>query len=205
MSKWSAWTLTEKGQALEAKVNAGKCKLAFTKIQLGDGTPANLATATSLVNARVTLEITDFEVVSKTVCRLEASCDNSTLTSELVISEMGLLATDPDEGEILYGVATDSEPDIMPAPSGSVAYEQTVRLNVVVSSADDVSVTIDPAAFVTQRSLEAAVEEIKADTAKNLEAAVEEVKQSAADMLGEWFEEDGDDLILVGADAQDNA
>lgn len=197
MSKWSAWTLTEKGKALEAKVNAGKCKLAFTKIQLGDGTPANLAAATSLVNARLTLDITDFEVVSKTICRLEASCDNSSLTEELAISEMGLLATDPDDGEILYGVATDSDPDIMPVPSGSVAYEQTVRFNVVVSDADNVTVTIDPAAFVTQRSLEAAVERLSEDTAELVKKSVDE---TIAQTLGLWFKEDGDDLILLGTE-----
>ena len=40
MAEWSNATMTDVGAALQAKVNAGKTKLTFTKIKVGSGVNA---------------------------------------------------------------------------------------------------------------------------------------------------------------------
>lgn len=48
MADWQGYTLTTKGQALSAKVEAGLCKLELTKMKLGDGAITGEQTLESL-------------------------------------------------------------------------------------------------------------------------------------------------------------
>ncbi len=171
MSKWNAWIITQKGQALEAKANAGKCTINFKELAAGDGTPVDLEKATELANKRIIMPITNIAVKSETVCRVDASLDNSELGEELTISELGIYAIDPDEGKILYGIATDNEPDKLQAPGGAAAYQQTIRLNIVVSNSANVKVVVDPGAFVSFEALNDAVAELNTDVSEKVDNA----------------------------------
>ena len=153
MSKWNAWVLTKKGQALYAKVDAGKTKLVLTKMALGDGAPSDLENCTELNNKVIDMNVTSIAVENETTCTVEAELNTTALTDTLVVAEWGLYADDPDEGEILLGIATDSEPDKVEPTGGVAAYEQTMSMTLVTSAAANVTVNIDPSAFATMGAL----------------------------------------------------
>ena len=131
MSKWNPWVLTKKGQALYAKVDAGSCKLNLVKMAIGDGTPTELEKCTDLANKVLEMDITKLTVQNETMCTVEAALNTSLLTDTVSVSEWGLYASDPDEGEILLGMTTDPEPDKLEPGGGVVAYEQTMGMTLV--------------------------------------------------------------------------
>ena len=61
MAEWSNATMTDVGAALQAKVNAGKTKLTFTKIKVGSGVNAtNPLALTDVISSK--WETTNFVV-----------------------------------------------------------------------------------------------------------------------------------------------
>lgn len=154
MSKWNAWVLTKKGQALYAKVDAGKTKLVLTKMALGDGAPSDLENCTELNNKVIDMDVTSIAVENETTCTVEAALNTTALTDTLIVAEWGLYASDPDEGEILLGIATDSEPDKVEPNGGVAAYEQIMSMTLVTSAAANVMVNIDPNTFATMGALQ---------------------------------------------------
>lgn len=186
MSKWNAWVLTKKGQALYAKVDAGQTKLVLTKMALGDGAPTDLENCTELANKVIEMDITKLTVQNETTCTVEAALNTTKLNETLTVAEWGLYATDPDDGEILLGIATDADPDKVEPSGGVAAYEQTMGMTLVTSSAADVSISIDSSAFVTKSSLDDAMADVKEKNFADINATKEEltalVSKSAADM-----------------------
>lgn len=176
MSKWNAWTLTKAGQALYAKADAGKTKIILSKMALGDGTPTDLENCTELAHKVIEMDITKLEIENSTMCTVQAAINTAALAEALTVSEWGIYADDPDEGTILLGIATDSEPDIIEA-GGVVAYEQTMGMTLVTSSAASVEVKINSNAFVTKSSLDNAVDEIKSQNTAEIDAAKQELTQ----------------------------
>ena len=63
--------------------------------------------------------------------------------------ELGVFANDPDDGEILYAVTSDSAPDYLPPEGGSTAVSQEFAVYISASNASDVKVSIDPGALAT--------------------------------------------------------
>lgn len=189
MSKWNAWVLTKKGQSLHAKVDAGKTKFILTKMALGDGVPTDLENCTELNNKVIDMDVTSITVDSETMCTVEAALNTTKLTEPLSVSEWGLYAEDPDDGEILLGLATDSEPDTIEPNGGVVAYEQTMSMTLVTSSAANVEIKIDSSAFVTKSSLDDAIADIEEKNAADIDNAKQElttlINQSTADAKAE--------------------
>lgn len=177
MSKWNPWVLTKKGQALYAKVDAGSCKLNLVKMAIGDGTPTELEKCTDLANKVLEMDITKISVQNETMCTVEAALNTSLLTDTVSVSEWGLYASDPDEGEILLGMTTDPEPDKLEPGGGVVAYEQTMGMTLVTSSAKNVSISIPSSAFVTKSSLDEAEASIKEKNEADISAAKTELEK----------------------------
>lgn len=177
MSKWNPWVLTKKGQALYAKVDAGNCKLNLVKMAIGDGTPTELEKCTDLANKVLEMDITKISVQNETMCTVEAALNTSLLTDTVSVSEWGLYASDPDEGEILLGMTTDPEPDKLEPGGGVVAYEQTMGMTLVTSSAKNVSISIPSSAFVTKSSLDEAEASIKEKNEADISAAKTELEK----------------------------
>lgn len=189
MSKWNAWVLTKKGQSLHAKVDAGKTKLILTKMALGDGVPTDLENCTELSNKIIDMDITSIKTENETMCTVEAALNTTAIKEPLSVSEWGLYAEDPDYGEILLGLATDSEPDTIEPNGGVVAYEQTMSMTLVTSSASQVEIKIDSSAFVTKSALDDAITDIEDKNAADIDAAKQEltafINTSAAETKAE--------------------
>ena len=155
MAEWSNATMTDVGADLQAKVNAGKTKLTFTKIKVGSGVNAtNPLALTDVLSSK--WETTNFVVKQEgKIVSVDTFITNNGITEAFRMSEIGLFAQDPDKGEVLYAYLTDPEPDRMPAEGGSVVVSQELTIGMVFSNTGNVSLTVNMGALVTHEQLEA--------------------------------------------------
>lgn len=163
MAEWSNATMTDVGAALQAKVNAGKTKLTFTKIKVGSGVnAANPLVLTDVISSK--WETTNFVVkLEGKIVSVDTVITNTGVHEAFRMSEIGLFAQDPDKGEILYAYLTDPEPDRMPAESGSVVVSQELTIGMVFSNTGNVSLTVNMGALVTREQLTEAVKQHNTD------------------------------------------
>lgn len=153
MAEWSNAIMTDVGNALQAKVNAGQTKLTFTKIKVGSGVNAtNPLALTDVISSK--WETTNIIVKREgKIVSVDTFITNSGITEAFRMSEIGLFARDPDKGEVLYAYLTDPEPDRMPAEGGSVVVSQELTIGMMFSNTGNVSLTVNMGALVTQEQL----------------------------------------------------
>lgn len=166
MSNWSSTQLTDLGRALDAKVTAGTTLLSFTKMKLGSGTETaeDIPAMTDLVSPKLVLGISSCAVSASddTVCELISVASSSDVEDSFDVRELGVFATDPDVGEILYAVMLDSTPDTMPNKNVSSPVTVTYQVNIVSANASSITAVIDPAGLVTTSVLQAHNDSISA-------------------------------------------
>lgn len=153
MAEWSNATMTDVGADLQAKVNAGRTKLTFTKIKVGSGVNAtNPLALTDVLSSK--WETTNFVVKQEgKIVSVDTFITNNGITEAFRMSEIGLFAQDPDKGEVLYAYLTDPEPDRMPAEGGSVVVSQELNIGMIFSNTGNVSLTVNMGALVNQEQL----------------------------------------------------
>lgn len=153
MAEWSNAIMTDVGNALQAKVNAGQTKLTFTKIKVGSGVNAtNPLALTDVISSK--WETTNIIVKREgKIVSVDTFITNSGIRESFRMSEIGLFAQDPDKGEVLYAYLTDPEPDRMPAEGGSVVVSQELSIGMMFSNTGNVSLTVNMGALVTQEQL----------------------------------------------------
>lgn len=162
MPNWNGLVLTKKGQLLQAKVGTGVV-LALTKMKLGSGVLPNgtsLEDLTDLVTPEQNVGIASKEVLTdQKMCKISATITNIGLSAGYYVRELGVFANDPDDGEILYAVTSDSAPDYLPQEGGSTAVSQEFAVYIAASNASDVNVSIDPGALATMGYVKLALHE----------------------------------------------
>lgn len=153
MAEWSNAIMTDVGNALQAKVNAGQTKLTFTKIKVGSGVNAtNPLALTDVISSK--WETTNIIVKREgKIVSVDTFITNSGITEAFRMSEIGLFAKDPDKGEILYAYLTDPDPDRMPAEGGPVVVSQELSIGMMFSNTGNVSLTVNMGALVNQEQL----------------------------------------------------
>lgn len=160
MPNWNGLVLTKKGQLLQAKVGTGVV-LALTKMKLGSGVLPNgtsLEDLTDLVTPEQNVGIASKEVLTdQKMCKISATITNIGLSAGYYVRELGVFANDPDDGEILYAVTSDSAPDYLPPEGGSTAVSQEFAVYISASNASDVNVSIDPGVLATMGYVETAI------------------------------------------------
>lgn len=154
MANWTGFVMTNKGAELQAKVNAGTTNLTLTKMALGSGQAAGAVEGmTELANKVMDMTIKSVETKGNIVT-LRSTITNVGVTAAFYAREMGIYATDPDEGEILYAVQTDPEPDNIPAEGSATVVSEDFTANLIMSNTGNVSATLDPHALMTLEDLE---------------------------------------------------
>lgn len=151
MPNWSGGILTTRGKNLQAKVDAGQTKLVFTKMKIGSGILPNgqsLESLTELISPKQNIVISGV-VANGNITTLTGVITNSGLATGYQVRELGVYATDPTLGEILYSVTVDSAPDYLPEEGGAVAVSQEFNYHIAVSNAANVSATISTSGLVT--------------------------------------------------------
>ena len=155
MGTFNSAVITARGQALMAKVISGRTRFNFTKIAVSDqnNSGADLASLTSIGTIRQQAPVASIVTVNSSNVKVSASFSNESLSSGYYVRTIGLYATDPDIGEILYSVATANESsataDWMPPFNGIGSSSLEVNLVTAVSNAANVNVNVDPAAIAT--------------------------------------------------------
>lgn len=148
MANWSGFTLTNVGAKLQAKINAGTATLTFTKLGLGSGSGSGSVNAlTAMVNKVQDVTIASI-TANENIVSIKSVLTNVGLSAAYQMREMGLFATDPDDGEILFAYMTDNIPDTMPADGSATTVSQDITLNLMFSNTGNVSATIDTGQLV---------------------------------------------------------
>lgn len=155
MSIWSNTTVTEKGYALQAKLLSTK-PLVITKVVAGSGrVPAGqLIKQTAVSEEKQTLSVEALSYDANGNAIIKVSLNNKNLTSGYTCNQVGIYASDPDEGEILYAISQEASsgediPSITEQPNG---YFCSWVFTLTFSNSSSISVTIDPANALTKGS-----------------------------------------------------
>lgn len=139
--------LTQKGAALIAKALAGGFAVAFTRAALGTGIAsddADLSALTDLISYYADAEIAKRSVTAEGAMTITAQFWNLGVTTSTYIDEVGIFASDPDEGEILFSYLTFGEhPDLILA-SADASVQRTYDIPYIFGSGNTMSVTIVP-------------------------------------------------------------
>lgn len=152
MAEFSKLVITNKGQALLAKMIAGEGSVEFTKVSASSTayTDAQLEGLTSLSNVKQTSLISKVTRTNEVAIKVEAAFTNTELTAGYYMKALGLYAVDPDAGEILYAVTRETSGNCyMPAYNGITVSGAYVQLVTTVGNAENVSLEVDQAAVAT--------------------------------------------------------
>ncbi len=174
-AEFNAGVLTTKGLALLAKWQAGECTPTITRAVCGSGSYSSgesPVSRTALKSQKLSVEISKKTVQNTSTLLLRFIFSNETLTAGFKVTEVGVYATDPDDGEILYSIATSADEenaDYLSAYNGT--YPSTIVFNyqIEVANADSVTITSSGGAYAP------------ADEFYELQANVEALQEQADD------------------------
>ena len=170
MSDIYAMNITDKGLKLLAKALAKEVVIYFTRVDSGDGylpEGADPYKIESLVHPVRDLPLHSMDVEGTGVAVIKCVQSNQGLTEEYWCREIGVYATDPDEGEILYSYCNMGDrADFIPAEGGSVAMQYVLALITIISRASKVEAMINgDLTFVTHYELDTRVSKLFGDAA----------------------------------------
>jgi hypothetical protein len=150
MAQFTNLILTEKGLALQTKAQTGT-QLKFTRVAIGDGTldaGDSLIELTGLKRERMSVAIANLSIENGSAI-IKANFSNKDLTESFYLRELGVFASDPAEGEILYAVSNAGDQgDYLPADSGNEVIEQVFTLSLMVGTATDVTAIFAESIYV---------------------------------------------------------
>lgn len=138
-------TYTNKGLALTAKTAAGAC-LRVTRVVGGSGHTPDIPNAAALPEIRQTLAVGEARCAGDTAV-LPVTLAAVELGATYTLTELGVYAEDPDEGEILYCVYRLDEPVTIQAGSDTVL---RFYLRQTVSEDGGATVLCSPAGLITE-------------------------------------------------------
>lgn len=162
MAQFRTMILTDRGRDLVAKIVAGSSGVAFTKVGLSSQAYADNAipALTALSNVKQTVQVSRVTKISTAAVKIEAAIDNINVAQGYTLASIGLYATDPDLGEILYGVSGSDVSGYVPAYNGVTVSGIYVNLTTSVNNASNVNLQVNPAATATIADIQALQEEI---------------------------------------------
>lgn len=137
--------LTEKGRDLLAYCQTGE-PLNFTRAAIGTGkieSTAALFKMDKLVEEKQEVDIKSIKANGDGTSTISLAITNHETNQGFLMSEVGLFAHDPRNGEILYGVAYyDDHADYIPVHDQEMV-EISMDIIVVVANVDTINIKID--------------------------------------------------------------
>jgi len=147
---------TNRGRALQAKAQTG-VQLNFTRMGVGDGqlSGQDISELTALIDEVKSLTLSRFKVLTGGKASVGGILTNEGLATGFYWREIGLFATDPDLGEILYCYGNAGAlAEYIPAGGGPEILEKQVAIVTIIGNAANVSATIDQSLlWATQQDL----------------------------------------------------
>ncbi len=154
MANWTGFSMTNRGAALQAKVNTGSTTLTFTKLAIGSGEASgSIESLTELAHKEIDMPIKGISNDGNIVT-IKSTITNSGISQAFYAREMGLYAQDPDLGEILYAIQIDPNPDNIPASGSATVVSEEFEAHLIMSNTGNVSAVLDSSALVTLGDLD---------------------------------------------------
>ena len=154
--------ITNKGRTLMAKLLSGRATATFTKMVLSSNVYQlnQLAGLTTISGVRQT-SLVQAKPNNAATVSVESAFNNEGLTSGYDINTIGIYATDPDEGEVLYAVATAKQNGYMPADNGVSKSGINISFYTEVGDPSKVSIVVPPEGVATKMDIQQVRAEIE--------------------------------------------
>ena len=161
MTNFTKTRLTDKGLALLAKTGVS---VTVTKVKTGNGeyqTDADIGAMTELKSEKQEFKITSTQKKTDTTYAIKFVMSNKELAEDYLFTEIGIYASDPDEGEILYAVcyAENKDADMIRKYSGLYEFKAIIVLNIQVNAGGVVKV-VEQGLYALAEDLEELREEV---------------------------------------------
>ncbi len=143
--------ITDAGMSLIAKGLAGGFPIQFVAAEIGTGaigSGENPATYNGLKVKYADAMLSDTLYQGGATCKFSAQYSVSGLVNAVLITEIGIYATDPDDGKILFAYTNLGEHPDRLFPSDQASFYKFYDVIVNFSAASGVTVTIDPSALI---------------------------------------------------------
>jgi hypothetical protein len=166
-------TVTELGLQLQTKQVQG-ATIAFTKALTGSGVVpvVNLKEQTAVSNIQQTVTIESL-TVGEQQYNIKVLISNLNLATGYNLSQVGLYATDPDEGEILFAIAQLDTPQPIPSYESSPGYAIELSMTFQNDNGANITITPDMAGYVTQQAAQDLIDNTTDPILENLAAVGE--------------------------------
>ena len=153
---WSNAVITTKGLALLSKLIEGDT-LTITRAVTGSGTVATsaLPAQTAVTQQQQTLSFRNISYPASGKCAVPVYLTNDDLATGYTATQVGVFATDPDAGEILFFIAqaNSGEGTVVPSATEMPGYSAEWTFYFQYGQATSVSVTVDPSNTASQAQL----------------------------------------------------
>ena len=142
---WNGLQITRRGQDLNAKILLGQTELTITRVVVGDGVATgSVVNLTDLVHETLPMPITSSKRLPDGTALFSTLLSNEELAVGFFFREIGVFATDPDLGDILYSYDYyGTDPQWIPASGGATLIKAKYNLGMKISSAMDVVIKLD--------------------------------------------------------------
>ncbi|MBS5284776.1 MAG: hypothetical protein KHY46_13105 [Clostridiales bacterium] len=151
--------ITRKGLNLITKLVAAKGTLSFSRAAVGTGKPPEGYSPDSMISLssyKMDAEISDYGTQEdKAYVTMQVSSDQ--VEEGFLLTEVGLYATDPDEGEILYAymdISTDPTYIYANGSANRTKYAE-FTLYVLVGTVEKVTAAVTPGSIITKETFKA--------------------------------------------------
>ena len=161
MATWDNVVYTTLGLNLMAKLQTG-ATLEITRAVGGDGhTSADALTALTEVTARQTLTLSNVVYKGSGQALLPVTLYNRGLTAGYPLRQIGIYATDPDDGEVLMLVAQSEQPDTIPSEADSPDFVSNFSFHIALGNAGRINVSYSQTDMATKADYVAFVEQVE--------------------------------------------
>lgn len=170
--------LTNKGLALITKLMAAQATLSFSRVAVGTGRvpsgyDAQNMTGLNEYKMDATIESCGVSTERPDVAYIVAQISSVGISTGFAITEAGVFATDPDDGEILYAyLDLTQDPQYIYASTDAISKFAEITFNVLVGSVTSVTAIVSPGALVKKSEFD------------NLESRVDGVEEPVFDDSG---------------------
>ena len=161
MATWDNVVYTTQGLNLMAKLQTGAA-LEITRAIGSDGhVSADALPALTEITAKQTLTLSDAIYKGNGQALLPVTLYNRGLTEGYPLRQIGIYATDPDDGEVLMLVAQSETPDTIPSEADGPDFVSNFSFHIALGNAGRINVTYSLTDMATKADYAAFVEQIE--------------------------------------------
>lgn len=165
MATWDNVVYTTHGLNLMAKLQTGAA-LEITRAIGGDGhVSADALPVLTEITAKQTLTLSDAIYKGNGQALLPVTLYNRGLTEGYPLRQIGIYATDPDDGEVLMLVAQSETPDTIPTELASPDFVVNFSFHIALGNAGRINVTYSLTDMVTRADLASVSTDLSAQLA----------------------------------------